>query len=308
MDLNFSTVRGDSMPPCVVYQIDSSDPMSPLGLLMAYAEEIVMPVVSDFDTFLVGSHGMEYEPLGNDQAQLIQWLLSSTDKVLGEPNKRNSSWTSRWLQHLKREAESGFYPDVPQYGFGDPTSIRLIADVIAATSHCGAVRHGAECFNYYFPQELDEEYLVIWEGLESSWDYMGEDELLEFLQARVAQGFTFPLNPLWPIRDEGWYQVFQALRSSPTAQQSLAAWFPGDIMDRIDAIHEKYPEGFTKTPTPWGAIRATNSRIGFTTQHTVGFGDLSATDLANFGDAQIQKVISRRWRKVRNCLINTLKL
>ena len=28
----------------------------------------------------------------------------------------------------------------------------------------GAVRHGAECFNFYFPQELDREYLVIYEG------------------------------------------------------------------------------------------------------------------------------------------------
>ena len=26
----------------------------------------------------------------------------------------------------------------------------------------GAVRHGAECFNFYFPQELDPEFLVVW--------------------------------------------------------------------------------------------------------------------------------------------------
>jgi hypothetical protein len=25
----------------------------------------------------------------------------------------------------------------------------------------GVVRHGAECFNYYFPQEIDDEFLVI---------------------------------------------------------------------------------------------------------------------------------------------------
>ena len=34
-------------------------------------------------------------------------------------------------------------------------------------AECGAVRHGAECFNYLFPQELDPEFLVIWDGYES---------------------------------------------------------------------------------------------------------------------------------------------
>ena len=43
--------------------------MNPLGLLMAYAEENVTPVVSDFDTFLVGSKGMRYEPTPPEQAR-----------------------------------------------------------------------------------------------------------------------------------------------------------------------------------------------------------------------------------------------
>ena len=29
---------------------------------------------------------------------------------------------------------------------------------------CGAVRHGAECFNFYFPQELDPDFLIVWDG------------------------------------------------------------------------------------------------------------------------------------------------
>ena len=28
------------------------------------------------------------------------------------------------------------------------------------------MRHAAECFNYYFPQELDEEFLVLWHGFD----------------------------------------------------------------------------------------------------------------------------------------------
>ena len=55
--------------------------------------------------------------------------------------------------------------NLPKYGFGDATSYRLCGDAVKATLSSGAVRHGAECFNFYFPQELDDEYLVVWEGL-----------------------------------------------------------------------------------------------------------------------------------------------
>ncbi|CAE7798201.1 PKAR, partial [Symbiodinium sp. KB8] len=44
--------------------------------------------------------------------------------------------------------------------------------VIEATKFSGAVRHGAECFNFYFPQELDSEYLIIWDGFDGKpWAY-----------------------------------------------------------------------------------------------------------------------------------------
>ena len=62
MNMNLHAVRGDSSPPVVLYQFDQADPMNPLGLLIAYAEKQVKPVVSDFDTFTVGSRGMRYDP------------------------------------------------------------------------------------------------------------------------------------------------------------------------------------------------------------------------------------------------------
>ena len=45
--------------------------MNPLGLLMAYAEETVTPVVSDFDTFLVGSRGVQYAATPPEQVRRI---------------------------------------------------------------------------------------------------------------------------------------------------------------------------------------------------------------------------------------------
>ncbi|CAE8721933.1 unnamed protein product, partial [Polarella glacialis] len=58
----------------------------------------------------------------------------------------------------------GFQPKLPKFGFGDQTSYSITSDLVDSTVETGAVRHGAECFNWYFPQELDPEFLVVWEG------------------------------------------------------------------------------------------------------------------------------------------------
>ena len=48
-----------------------------------------------------------------------------------------------------------------------------------AMSKSGAVRHAAEAFNYYWPQDLDDEYLVVWEGFEKvRWRYLKPAELV----------------------------------------------------------------------------------------------------------------------------------
>merc|ERR1712039_133369 len=113
------------------------------------------------------------------------------------------------------------------YGFGDPTSYRLTGDVVNETAPCGAVRHGAECCNFYFPQELDDEFLIIWrEFPDKPWGYYTEEKVREFLIERIKEGYSFPLNPVWPVRDKGWYEVFQALFDSEEAKPQLASWFP----------------------------------------------------------------------------------
>eukprot|EP00928_Gymnodinium_smaydae_P061846 TRINITY_DN45825_c0_g1_i1.p1 TRINITY_DN45825_c0_g1~~TRINITY_DN45825_c0_g1_i1.p1 ORF type:complete len:962 (+),score=132.66 TRINITY_DN45825_c0_g1_i1:67-2952(+) len=247
MDMNLHAVRGLSDPVVALLQFDENNPMNPHGLLIAYAEQSVKPVVSDFDTFLVGSKGMEYLPLPNDQVELAKWSLHHTRMILEQPWK--GSWTSRWISVIKGEAEKGFAPEIPKYGFGDPTSYGLVKDVIESTIACGAVRHGAECFNYYFPQELDDEYLVIWSGFQDHpWEYLSEDQLRTFLCTRANEGFVFPLNPVWPARDLGWFQVFEALERSATAQQALEAWFPqhSGIRDTIAQLHAANPSGFSE--------------------------------------------------------------
>jgi len=245
MDMNLHAIRGKSDPQVVLYQNDESDIMNPRGLLIAYAEAFVKPVVSDFDTFTVGSKNMIYDSLPAEQAELINWLLGHTEDILQTLD--HQSWNSRWLEVLAKENERGFHPAIPKYGFGDPTSYRLIQDVIAETAPCGAVRHGAECCNLYFPQELDDEYLIVWQGFEGKpWDYTTEVGLRDFLLKRVYEGFVFPLNPVWPVRDKGWWEILEAMLAQPVAKKCLESWFPPEVkyFESAQVLHNKYKEGF----------------------------------------------------------------
>lgn len=142
MNMNLHALRGDSTPKVVLMQHDSIEPMNPRGLLVAYAETYVKPVVSDFDTFTVGSKGMEYGHLPNNQIKLMQWLVHNTEQLMHvHAETPFSNWTSAWLKVLKMEAEAGFNPKVPKFGFGDQVSYDLIEKIVGVTAPVGAVWH-----------------------------------------------------------------------------------------------------------------------------------------------------------------------
>lgn len=247
MDMNLHAIRDASTPRVVLYQFDKSDPMNPRGLLIAYAEEQVKPVVSDFDTFTVASKGMSYEAVPEDQVKIVVWMLEHAENVLSTPD--HNPWTVRWLDVLKKEGEKGFHPKFPPYGFGDPTSYRLIADIVNETKDCGAIRHGAECFNYYFPQELDDEFMIVWDGFpDKPFAYKTEQTMRQFLLERMDDGFCFPMNPLWACRDKGWWEVWEkSLRTSPPA--NIQAWYNKQlgVLDIVNRIHALCPEGFIQS-------------------------------------------------------------
>lgn len=166
---------------------------------------------------------------------------------------RPSTWTSCWLNNvLKPSAIKGFIPVVPRFGFGDPKSYAIMEGAVGRLCICGAVRHGAECFNYFFPQELDEEFLIVSDTLPGkvSWKYVNVTELQEFLDEKIDEGFTFPLNPKWVLCDKGWKKLYGRLLSSdkPNVQESLNIWFPpeSDIRERIESIHARHPLGFAQ--------------------------------------------------------------
>ncbi|OLQ03120.1 cAMP-dependent protein kinase regulatory subunit [Symbiodinium microadriaticum] len=150
MDMNLHAVRDEkSNPRVVLYQYDATNPMNPHGLLIAYAEEwttphsskvvrTVKPVVSDFDTFTVGSKGMRYERLPPDQMELELWSLDRTREILNQPN--SDSWTSRWLKVLSEAAKQGRRPEIPPL---EPSKVSIRGTEHASDDADNARRVGA---------------------------------------------------------------------------------------------------------------------------------------------------------------------
>ena len=153
--------------------LKDTNPLCPLGLLMAYEEKDdglsgkVTPVVSDFDCFLGGTRGVEYtEPFEEQEHTMLLSCLNDIEDILANP-KEGVSWTSRWLEVKKKHLEDGQeYKECKKFGYADPKSYTTIKGVVHRLRGNGAVRHGPECFNYSFPQELDEKFLVISDTLE----------------------------------------------------------------------------------------------------------------------------------------------
>uniref|UniRef100_A0A7S1VXZ0 Uncharacterized protein n=1 Tax=Ditylum brightwellii TaxID=49249 RepID=A0A7S1VXZ0_9STRA len=256
-DMNFGALRripGEGEPRAVLYQFGNV--MDPLTLLMAYEEQgSVLPVVSDFDCFLVGTRNVSFEKsIPPDQIELLNWCTNLIEKTLDCYNGVDS-WTKCWLKNLKEESLRGFHPHIPRFGFGDPKSYTMMESVIGRIQKNGAVRHGAECFNYYFPQDLDEEFLVVSDDTFNGkllWNYVNEEELKSILSRKIDQGYTFPLNPKWVLCDKGWKSIYDKLMKTAqenpntNVSQAVDSWYPPEsgIRERIEEIHAKYPHGF----------------------------------------------------------------
>mmetsp|Transcript_28719 Transcript_28719/g.32843 ORF Transcript_28719/g.32843 Transcript_28719/m.32843 type:complete len:825 (+) Transcript_28719:89-2563(+) len=266
-DMNFTSMRkhssidsipsDDDIPRPVVFQYSKENTMDPRDLVVAYEENgMVRPVVSDFDCFLVGTRAVSFKaPVPDNQVQLIKKSLSKIEKVLSE-GPSSMSWTEKWLNALREDPISC---DMPRYGFGDPKSYSLMEMAVSRLVKDGSVRHGAECFNYGFPQELDDQFLVIGWGLDTTttatpssipWVYVGAEGLQQILLKKIKEGYTFPLNPKWVLCDDGWKEVYDALQGSQAAhvQNSLNCWFPpkSGIREKIDELCQKYPKGFQR--------------------------------------------------------------
>ena len=259
-DMNIGSLQAPRMPSkptAVLIQNDSSrDPFNPFELLMAYEENgRVLPVVSDFDNFLVGTRGVSYtSPLPSEQVDVLKNTLSCIEEILDSPN-RPEGWTSRWLEVLKKQTEAGYHPITPRLGFGCPKSIGIVQNATERLAMTGAVRHGSECFNYYFPQQLDEEFLVIFDGPGRDnealkWKYVDVDGLQQILSDKIDEGYSFPLNPKWILCDQGWYHLYEKLLASKrrNVQESLNIWFPPEsgIREQIERIHTNHPDGFQR--------------------------------------------------------------
>mmetsp|Transcript_13399 Transcript_13399/g.33730 ORF Transcript_13399/g.33730 Transcript_13399/m.33730 type:complete len:902 (+) Transcript_13399:500-3205(+) len=245
--------------------------LDPRYLVMAYEEQgTIKPVVSDFDGFLLGwrREALWFGcNLPRDQEALMMWCVDHIEEILDDQkaNPTNSdTWTIRWLDVMKNAAAEGFHCDVPEYGFGDPKSTSIMEHAALKLKSTGAVRHGSECFNYNFPQEIDEMFLLISDTLKPvPWKYVNVKDLQTILSAKISEGFVFPLNPKWILCDPGWKKIYDELMASDALYADLSkdVWFPihTGIRDRIEKICKRHPHGFQRCTDPSIANRKLSS-------------------------------------------------
>lgn len=144
---------------------------------------------------------------------------------------------------------------MPEYGYGDKVSYSILEGAVARfvnKNKNGAIRHGAECFNYYFPQEIDDHFLVVSDALPGKvrFKYVSNSELIDLICERIDDGFCFPLNPKWIIADKGWKRVYDKMLHTnlPLVQRALDSWYPRNsgIREQFEAIHVRFPNGFER--------------------------------------------------------------
>jgi hypothetical protein len=245
------------MPVVLQYNKNPENAMQPQYLIMAYEENgSVTPVVSDFDGFLMGwrREALWFGcHLPRDQEDLMLWCVDRIEQIL-DSKPSTDTWTVRWLEVLKHEASSKRLANlqIPQYGFGDPKSYGIMERAAEQMIDTGAVRHGSECFNYYFPQEIDDNFLLISDTLEPvPWKYCNVQELQAILSERINKdGFVFPLNPKWILCDTGWKKLYDELMASDAlyAEYTKDVWYPpmSGVREKINRIHQKHPHGFQR--------------------------------------------------------------
>ena len=137
----------------------------------------------------------------------------------------------------------------------------------------------------------------MWDGLKEEpqpWKTVSEPELRQFLLERCKEGFSFPINPVWPIRDKGWYEVFQALQKNDEAASNLASWFPPDsgVKDKIEKAHGDYPEGFVV----W------KQKIRRSSYFTNISRDCDTREMADIAMLEVRKETQARWRRIRTAM------
>jgi len=229
--------------------------MRPQTLVVAYEENgHVIPVVSDFDCFLLGwrREALWFGcNLPREQEDLMMWCVDQIEKVLSDCHLSTDPWTVRWLEIKKEAHQKGINFDSPPYGYGDPKSYGIMSKAASRMKQTGAVRHGSECFNYGFPQEIDETFLLISDTLPTvPFRYLDVNQLQDLLLQKISEGFVFPLNPKWILCDPGWKNVYDHLMKSDAlyADSCRDVWYPPStgVRDRIEKICKKHPQGFER--------------------------------------------------------------
>ena len=75
-----------------------------------------------------------------------------------------------------------------------------------------------------------------------------QDDLREFLEERVDEDYAMPLNPIWCVRDPGWFDVLEAQMQTPGGTNSArmkSIFCAGSAVPPPQAAHGTWIPGFS---------------------------------------------------------------
>ena len=120
-----------------------------------------------------------------------------------------------------------------------------------------------------------------------------------------VQGYSFPINPVWPVRDPGWLEVLRALQQHEEAASNLLSWFPPEsgVLQRIEDLNGKYPNGFTVARPPREPLKggAKNRRASVWTT-VKNLSDCDVLDVANVATLAVEIETQARWLRIRRAM------
>ena len=143
----------------------------------------------------------------------------------------------------------------------------------------------------------------MWDGLSAPpWKTVSEPELRAFLIERAHEGYSFPINPVWPVRDAGWDDVLHALQQHAEGVANLRSWFPpaSGVLERIAALHADHPRGFV-------VVKEEQPTLGRGPSFYKKMTDCDSREIVSFASLEVARETKARWRRIRVLLVQRMR-
>ncbi|MBP7189693.1 MAG: hypothetical protein KA998_00390 [Rickettsiaceae bacterium] len=230
----------------------------------------IRPITADIDVLAYGSKENLREGAMEDHTSLLIEQKTKFLQAMHFPQDFIEDFSAKPIDYLKQNypkettiidqleaIESKF---VHLRGMGGATrSVLDITGAMRADFHHDELSHGSEQFNYYFPQPLDKEWVVVNPKGEVK-VVTGESGLLALFNEAKVNGYSMPPSPHWgwTMDRAGRYVASDELKKTNDFVNSVMYKEDKDITlrDKVAANRLLLGLAHTSTPEEWSSSLA----------------------------------------------------